>query len=454
MILNSHHKKFLESSRDHILMLSVHGVHEWKVVPGLHDTGGQNVFVNQFSSALEKKGFKVTIVNRGGYKHPSTGEPQIGLHYKGKHQRILYLEDGLDDFVRKEDMGDQIPDLVNSLSNFISTDGPPVDLIISHYWDGALLGCALREELGISAQHVWVPHSLGVVKKRNINPQAWENLRIFDRIAFEEKILGQIDFLAATSSIIRESTQSDYDYQGKFLWLPPCVDRERYYPRQVDKSDPIWSLLSGVTNLPEEEIQGRKIITEISRTDKTKQKDILIRSFAQVLKNHPDSLLILSIDDSHTVLAEELRSLIKTCGVQHSTAVVGSIWEALPMVYAISDIYCTPSIMEGFGMSVQEAAATKVPIISSTLVPFVTEYLDGQNSRSLTSESGAVIQAGQGALIVSPGDINGFAFALELLLSDNELRAEMGEFAYQTVVTKFTWERIVQNFIEGLKVAN
>jgi hypothetical protein len=33
----------------HVLQITNHGVHEWSVVPGLPDTGGQNVYVNQFT---------------------------------------------------------------------------------------------------------------------------------------------------------------------------------------------------------------------------------------------------------------------------------------------------------------------------------------------------------------------------------------------------------------------
>ena len=46
-------------------MITNHGVHQWEVIPGLPDTGGQNVFVNQFSAALAEMGFRITIVNRG-----------------------------------------------------------------------------------------------------------------------------------------------------------------------------------------------------------------------------------------------------------------------------------------------------------------------------------------------------------------------------------------------------
>ena len=432
-------------------MLTLHGVHEWKVVPGLQDTGGQNVFVNQFSAALSKFGYKITIVNRGGYLHPRTGDFQKGLQYKDSYQRILYLDDGLDQFVRKEDMSDRFPELVESLTTFLNEDGLPLDLIISHYWDAGTIGCILKQKMELDIKHIWVPHSLGMVKKRNTPSEAWKDLRINARIEFEEKILSKLDFVAATSSIIESSAETDYNFQGKFLWLPPCVDQERYYPRKIEKTDPVWSYLSELTGLPIQDIQNKKIITEISRTDETKQKDVLIKSFSHILKQHPDSLLVVAIDETNQELAAKLKRLIQDCGISHATAAVGSIWDILPALYAITDIYCTTSIMEGFGMAVQEAAATKVPIISSDLVPFVTEYLAHKQQQKKKLDSGSEVIIGDGAIIVSPGDIEGFAYAMDLLLTDEELRRKMGELAYQAAIPYFTWNHIVQDFNNQLK---
>ena len=308
MINSPLHQKFHELSRKHILMLTLHGVHEWKVVPGLQDTGGQNVFVNQFSAALSKFGYKITIVNRGGYLHPRTGDFQKGLQYKDSYQRILYLDDGLDQFVRKEDMSDRFPELVESLTTFLNEDGLPLDLIISHYWDAGTIGCILKQKMELDIKHIWVPHSLGMVKKRNTPSEAWKDLRINARIEFEEKILSKLDFVAATSSIIKSPAETDYNFQGKFLWLPPCVDQERYYPRKIEKTDPVWSYLSELTGLPIQDIQNKRSLQRSARTDETKQKDVLIKSFSHILKQHPDSLLVVAIDETNQELAAKLEA--------------------------------------------------------------------------------------------------------------------------------------------------
>ena len=193
------HERFARSGRTHVLMITNHGVHEWKVVPGMPDTGGQNVYVNQFTEALVEQGYRVTITNRGGYPHPRTGERQAGLHYEDKRQRILYIEDGGTEFVRKEDMDERIPHLVESLVGFLDAEGTKVDLILSHYWDGAKVGALYNRTLTGRAKHIWVPHSLGIIKKRNVSPDRWADLRIDERIAVERKLIEVKDRLPHVS---------------------------------------------------------------------------------------------------------------------------------------------------------------------------------------------------------------------------------------------------------------
>jgi glycosyltransferase involved in cell wall biosynthesis len=443
--------KFIASGRVHILMITNHGVHQWKVVPGLPDTGGQNVFVNQFSEALAKLVFKITIVNRGGYPHPKTEKKQLGVHYKDEHQRLLYLEDGCPEFVRKEDMDAQLPALAKNLQSTLSNESTQVDLIISHYWDGAKLGIIYNQSLENSAQHIWVPHSLGAVKKRNVEPEKWKGLRIDERIANEHKIIGKIDMVAATSATIRQSLVHDYGWPTTPLFLPPCIDPARYHPRVISNNHEIWDFLSGHSGLSASQIRACKIITEVSRTDTTKRKDILIKAFARILARHPDSLLVTTIDQSLDPLGIELMKLIKSLEIQQNTIVLGSVWDQLPDIYAISDIYCTPSVMEGFGMSPQEAAATHVPTVSSNLVPFVTEYLLEPEAHEVKyADDGSSIQKGNGAIVVPADHVEGFAFALGWLLEDDELREEMGVKAYQATIPYFTWDNMVRLFLDNI----
>ncbi|MGD2179160.1 MAG: glycosyltransferase [Anaerolineae bacterium] len=433
-------------------MITNHGIHQWKIIPGVPDTGGQNVFVNQFTEALAQLGFRVTIVNRGGYGHPVTGEPRRGLHYRDDNQRILYLEDGLQRFVRKEDMDERIRQLVGFLRAYFEFEGTNVDLILSHYWDGLKIGALFNRTLSEPVRHIWTPHSLGAIKKRNVSPDQWTSLRIHERIATERKLMNELDGVAATSSTIRRSLEEDYEYSGIIVFLPPSVDTDRFHPREVPDGDEVWPFLSRWSGLSPEEVQRRKIVTEISRTDATKRKSVLIEAFAMVERRIPKSLLVVSVDDNKKELAGQLRGLIRALGIQNCVAAYVPD-DVLPAVYAVADVYCTPSVMEGFGMSVQEATATGVAVVASDLVPFATEYLLGTDTTEVDVEgSDQPLELGEGAIVVPADDVRGFAYALEMLLSDDDLRETMGQRAYQITIPYFTWPLRVSRFLQEVNM--
>jgi glycosyltransferase involved in cell wall biosynthesis len=433
-------------------MITNHGIHQWKIIPGLPDTGGQDVFVNRFTEELARQGFRITIVNRGGYPHPVTGQPRRGLRYKDERQRILYLEDGLQEFVRKEDMDGRIPQLVEFLRAYLDAEGTRVDLILSHYWDGLKVGVLYNRMLSEPVRHIWTPHSLGAIKKRNVSPDQWADLWVEDRTATERKLVKELDGVAATSSTIRRSLREDYEFTGTILFLPPSVDPDQFHPQQIPEDDEVWDFLSRWSGLSPAEVQGCKIVTEISRTVATKRKGVLIEAFALVQRRVPNSFLVVSVDDSKKELAGELRQMIRALNIQNYVAAYVPD-DVLSALYSVTDVYCTPSIMEGFGMSPQEAAATGVPVVASHLVPFATEYLLGTDTTDILVEgSDQPVKLGEGAVIVQAEDVKGFAFALEMLLSDDDVREAMGQSAYRITIPYFTWPNRVSSFLEQVNI--
>jgi glycosyltransferase involved in cell wall biosynthesis len=296
-----------------------------------------------------------------------------------------------------------------------------------------------------------VPPSLGALKNHNVDPERWEPLRIDERIAVEKEIIPELDGVAATSSAIRESMKNDYGRNAS-LFLPPCVETDRIHPREVAEDDPIWEFLSQRCSLSPEQVRQAKIVTEISRTDTTKRKDVLIKAFAEVLKHFPDSLLIVSVERD-TPLGTELDHLARELDVLGNVAFVGSVWALLPVIYSVTHVYCTPSVMEGFGMSAQEAAATAVPVVSSDLVPFVKEFLLAEPIDDIHVEgTGNAIHQGQGAIMVKADDIPGFTGAICRLLTEETLRYRMGKKAYEITIPYFSWKEMVSRFFEEVNV--
>jgi len=448
------HTQFLASARKHILMISSHGIHQWEAIPGLPDTGGQNVFINQFSAALVDVGFKVTIANRGGYKHPHTGDLHTGLRYRDDHERILYLEDEDPVFIRKEEMKSHLPILTKFLREFLESEGTAITLMISHYWDAGRIGMLLNKELPRPIPHIWVPHSLGSLKKKNVSPAEAKRLHLDERIDLERALIQEVNGVAATSVAIRLALQGDYGYVTSLL-LPPCVEKERFHPREVGAEDSIWRFLAEHSGATPERIRNAKIITEISRTDRTKQKNILLHAFAAVHRKDPNTFLVLTIDDSERELSAELHGLIRSLGLLGSVATLGSVADKLPFIYAVTSIYCTPSLLEDFGISVQEAAASGVPAVASSQVPYAVEYLltNAVDENPSPGDPEKLIRTGAGAIVVDPDDLPGLTHALQTLLSDETLRKKMGDRALRITIPYFTWNRMVRLFFDRFGMA-
>ncbi len=450
------HDNFVRSDRKHVLMITNHGVHQWRVVPGLPDTGGQNVYVNYLAEALAELGFRVTIVNRGGYPHPANGHVIRGIDYHPNgFARIMYIEDGMERFVRKEDMAEQIPALAKDLINKLTSDRNSIDLIISNYWDAAVLGNMINTNgvtNGRHVPHVWIPHSLGALKKKNMPPSTWGDLRIDERIHHEKNALHNLDGCVSTSTTIKNTFDEDYGHKAKYF-MPPCIDTARIHPMTAEEIEPIWSFLASGSKFSVEQLKRRKIVAEISRTDKTKRKDVLIKAFAGVLQRVPEALLLVAVDPRAENLHAELVQLIAELEISNEVIILGSVWEQLPMIYNAADMYCTPSVMEGFGMAAQEAAATGKAVVASDLVPFALEYLLGPNPHRRTigaDHNRVTLEFGEASVVVPADNVAGFAEAITVLLKDDDLRGKMGRRANEITVPYFTWIRMAASLVRDL----
>jgi hypothetical protein len=180
-----------------------------------------------------------------------------------------------------------------------------------------------------------------------------------------------------------------------------------------------------------------------------------LRAFADVRREIPDALLAVSIDPKAPELHASLRKLIKDLGLERDVIVLGSIWEQLPMLYNATTVYCTPSVMEGFGMSAQEAASCAKPVVASNLVPYVCEYLVGKTTDEVvTSLDGGALGyvVGDGGIVVLSDFVGGFAAALTRLLQSDSLRTEMGRRAYEITIPYFTWTSRTKDLLDDLGI--
>lgn len=138
----------------------------------------------------------------------------------------------------------------------------------------------------------------------------------------------------------------------------------------------------------------------------------LLQAFAR-LKGRAELHLVGPVDPA-------LRPLLPTlplAGVHLRGPLHGAALEA---EFAAADLFCLPSLEEGFGMVVLQAMAAGLPVVASTA-------------------TGAVDVPAALPLLVPPADDRALAAALELAMTDGERRTAMAEAGPAAVADGFTW---------------
>lgn len=145
--------------------------------------------------------------------------------------------------------------------------------------------------------------------------------------------------------------------------------------------------------------QNNKILVFLGRLGFEKRVDLLIEAFARLKRRQPDYSLLI-IGDGPADVVNSLKHRAEPIPDIHFTGFM--LGEAKANVLASCDLFCSPSPYETFGLTVVEAMASGVPVV--------------------TVDSGAVseyILDGVNGYLVSPDDVEGLANCLEKVLSSD-----------------------------------
>ncbi len=288
-------------------------------------------------------------------------------------------------------------------------------------------------------RHAWTPHSLGIIKERNFRNKSKEinrDLKFRERRSHERVICDYSPAFAATSYEIAESLVTNLGVNiDDMLFFPPGVDTRIFREYTEDEMKGLYRYLQDETGLDPERVRSSVVYFETSRMDFTKRKDVLLKAFAEMEKNE-DALLFIGGGPENDVYSSLREDLKQQEGISGRVFLLGFIPdEFLPMLFSLCDVYVSASEMEGFGMSVAQAAIIGKPVISSNKIPFSNFYLEEE------------------AIIVPAGDVKGFARGMEALLKDAQKREEMGETSRKKAMG-LDWENLTRNFIVHLNKKN
>jgi glycosyltransferase involved in cell wall biosynthesis len=104
--------------------------------------------------------------------------------------------------------------------------------------------------------------------------------------------------------------------------------------------------------------------------------------------------------------------------------------EERPVYYSLADVYVSPSVLEGLGITPIEAMACGTPAV-------------------VTSASSGPEEVGDAGLIVPPRDPESLAQGLHRLLDDETLCREMGRRGRDYVLRHFTYQRMTELTVQS-----
>lgn len=167
------------------------------------------------------------------------------------------------------------------------------------------------------------------------------------------------------------------------------------------------------------------LIAQVARLDDLKDHATAVRAMARVAATVPQALFLIVGDGPERTKIERLISELHLA--QH-VRLVGTRSDVADILLA-ADLFLLSSKSEGIPLTVIEAMAARLPVISTDV-----------------GGVGEIVMAGETGLLVSAGDNAALAAATIELLNDAPRRARLGERGYRRAIDKFDEARMHRDY--------
>ena len=167
--------------------------------------------------------------------------------------------------------------------------------------------------------------------------------------------------------------------------------------------------------------QDAKVILFVGRLNRDKGMLDLAAAFNTIAGRHRDAVLLL-VGAEEEVSFGQIQEIC--CAAADHLRYVSFTSEPEQYMTA-ADVFCLPSYREGFGMTIIEAAACGVPAVA-TRIYGITDAVD----ENITG------------LLFPAGDVDALTLALTRLITEHELREQMGYAARERAITLFSSRKI------------
>ena len=369
----------------YLVLISVHGLirgHDLELGRD-SDTGGQTLYVVELARALAKmpEVARVDLMTRriiDPAVSPDYAEPEEDL---GHGARIVRIEAGPREYLRKEMLWDHLNCFVDGALNYIHQTGLSPALIHSHYADAGYVGARLAHNLGVPL--IFTGHSLGRVKRRRLLAKGETAQNIEKTYAISRRIMAEEEALASAARVIASTRHEveeqyglyDFSREEKMVVIPPGIDLSRFYPPKPDAAPPpIVKELNRFLREPD-----KPIILALSRPDERKNIATLVKAYGENADLREAANLVIvagNRDDIRNMEAGPRKVLTDLLLLIDAYDLYGKV--AYPRKHRPDDVpdlyrwvtqshgvFINPALTEPFGLTLIEAAACGAPILAT-----------------------------------------------------------------------------------------
>jgi glycosyltransferase involved in cell wall biosynthesis len=178
----------------------------------------------------------------------------------------------------------------------------------------------------------------------------------------------------------------------------------------------------------QEDQKNKYVITFFGRVEYEKGLDVLISAFQEVNESYPQSILNVIGEGNWEEKAQQLAGSL---GLEKKVIFHG--WKELPDLQKVvgkSALCVLPSRVESFGLTIAEAMASGVAVVSTRVAAIPELIADRENG-----------------LLVPANDQEHLRDAILYAFNNKEKMSEMAQKARQRIQAHFTWERTAEEYL-------
>ncbi|MFH1327250.1 MAG: glycosyltransferase family 4 protein [Candidatus Bathyarchaeota archaeon] len=244
------------------------------------------------------------------------------------------------------------------------------------------------------------------------------NVFMWHLAKIEKEVAREASLIVTVSKYSAQKLVQLYNVDEKKIRIVPNgVDLQRFKPSEDCEN--VMDRIGG---------KGKHVILFVGNLIPRKGLHFLIEAAKHVLKENSETKFVIVGEGP---LKNNLISYSKEQGVSDKFAFLGNVPDyILPKLYNWTDIFVSPSIQEGQGISLLEAQATAKPVVAFN-VGAIKEVIKNKET----------------GLLVKP-DSYELADAISYLLSNVSLREKMGRSGREFVKKNFSWDNCAQKMLK------